>query len=206
MNFAEKLQYLRKLNNLTQEELGKQLGVTGSNVNRYEKGLSFPKLPTVVKIAKIFQISLDSLLDLETETNKQTRKIKQYQATLAPYALIRYNEEENVYNIFVKKYLYNDLYVIDKSGKLYDNEGFLIPDDYIDKEHFNCITADKLFVDEIMKAAKNNQRFLKAELEKVYNNAVTLQFMQILGQTAEKMTTDEQYALEVKKKALLDNF
>jgi len=59
--FAERLKELREENNMTQEQLGKLLNVTKQAISSYEKGENEPSLDTLVKIAEIFNVSLDYL-------------------------------------------------------------------------------------------------------------------------------------------------
>ena len=52
------IKYLRLLNNMSQEELGKRVGVQRAAINKYEKG-SVTNIPltTIEKIAKVFDVS-----------------------------------------------------------------------------------------------------------------------------------------------------
>lgn len=58
----ERLRQLREEKEWTQEQLGEILNVSGATVNRYEKGLRNPAPETLIKLAEIFNISLDYLL------------------------------------------------------------------------------------------------------------------------------------------------
>lgn len=53
---------LRNEFNLTQEELGKIVGQTKSNISKYETGALEPGNDTLIKIAKYFNVSLDYLM------------------------------------------------------------------------------------------------------------------------------------------------
>mgnify|MGYP002677973990 CR=1 FL=1 len=52
----------RKLLNLTQEELSNKLGGSKNLVSNYENGISTPDIYTLVKLADIFDITLDELV------------------------------------------------------------------------------------------------------------------------------------------------
>lgn len=65
MTYGEKLIQLRKNANLTQAELGEQLGVTAQAVSKWEHDVSEPDLGTMRKLAMIFGISVDDFLDSE---------------------------------------------------------------------------------------------------------------------------------------------
>ena len=62
MEFNEKLQELRRQKGLTQEELGKRLGVTNKAVSKWEVGETTPDITVLEPLAKIFQVTVDELL------------------------------------------------------------------------------------------------------------------------------------------------
>jgi len=53
---------LRENNNLTQEELAKNLGITRASLSHYETSRREPDYETLTKIADYFQVSLDYLM------------------------------------------------------------------------------------------------------------------------------------------------
>ena len=59
------LKYLRSERNLTQEDLGKMLGVSRQAVLNWENGITNPDWDMVMKIVEIFHVSLDFLFDIE---------------------------------------------------------------------------------------------------------------------------------------------
>lgn len=65
LKIADNIRFFRKANNLTQEELSKQLGGSKNLVSNYENGISTPDIYTLVKLADIFDISLDELIGRE---------------------------------------------------------------------------------------------------------------------------------------------
>ncbi|MCY6958900.1 helix-turn-helix domain-containing protein [Clostridium brassicae] len=60
--FGDILKDLREDREMTQEELGKLLCVTKQAVYTYEKGENEPTMDALIKIADIFDVSLDYLL------------------------------------------------------------------------------------------------------------------------------------------------
>lgn len=62
---ADNIRFFRKANNLTQEELSKQLGGSKNLVSNYENGISTPDIYTLVKLADIFDITIDELVGRE---------------------------------------------------------------------------------------------------------------------------------------------
>lgn len=61
--FGERLKYLRINDGLTQEELGKKLGVTKMVVSNWELNKGTPNYDMLKKIADIFGVSIDYLLE-----------------------------------------------------------------------------------------------------------------------------------------------
>lgn len=60
---AQNIRYYRKQLGLTQEELANKLSGKKSLVSNYENGYSTPDIFTLCKLAKIFDISLDELVE-----------------------------------------------------------------------------------------------------------------------------------------------
>ncbi len=65
LKIANNIRFFRKANILTQEELSKQLGGSKNLVSNYENGISTPDIFTLVKLADIFDITLDELVGRE---------------------------------------------------------------------------------------------------------------------------------------------
>jgi transcriptional regulator with XRE-family HTH domain len=60
--FPERIKEERKKRKLTQEDMAEKLNITRPAYTMYETGKSQPSLETAVKIADIFQVSLDYLV------------------------------------------------------------------------------------------------------------------------------------------------
>ena len=67
-SFGEKLKELRRKMGLSQDALGEKIGIHGRHVGKYEVGKALPNADTVIKIAKLFNVSIDYLL-LDEESN-----------------------------------------------------------------------------------------------------------------------------------------
>ena len=63
---ANQIRYLREQRNLTQADLAKKLGLTRSSVNAWEMGVSTPSVQYVIELAKIFQVSTDYILGVNS--------------------------------------------------------------------------------------------------------------------------------------------
>lgn len=64
---AERLYILRKEMNITQEAASKELGISLNSYCRYEKNEREPNAPTLVKMARFYNVSLDYLVGLKDE-------------------------------------------------------------------------------------------------------------------------------------------
>lgn len=56
---------LRKKHKYTQEELAKKLGVTRQTIISIEQGKYIASLPLALKIAKIFEVPVEEIFELE---------------------------------------------------------------------------------------------------------------------------------------------
>ena len=77
MRFADKLIQLRKAKGLSQEDLADSLGVTRQAVSRWEQGYTFPDLPNLQRIMKVFDVSADYLIcdDYAEEEHHDNRPV-----------------------------------------------------------------------------------------------------------------------------------
>ena len=65
MKMSERIKNLRVQNGFTQSQLGKAIGVTKVSISGYESGNRIPELNTVIKLADIFEVSMDYLIGRE---------------------------------------------------------------------------------------------------------------------------------------------
>ena len=68
MEIGTKLHQLRKLSGMTQEQLAEKLNVSRQTVSKWESGATMPDLDSIMKISRLFHVSLDELL-LEGKAN-----------------------------------------------------------------------------------------------------------------------------------------
>ena len=57
-----KIQILRKENNLIQQDLAEKLGVSNKSISKYERGEREPDFNTLKKLSNIFNVSIDYIL------------------------------------------------------------------------------------------------------------------------------------------------
>ena len=62
--FSINLRFYRRKKGLSQESLAERLGVSTRTIQFLESGTNLPSLSLAIKIAKVFEISLDELLGL----------------------------------------------------------------------------------------------------------------------------------------------
>lgn len=67
MIFADKLTQLRKKSGWSQEDLANQMGVSRQSVSKWEGAQSIPDLDKMIKLSKMFGVSIDYLLKDEIE-------------------------------------------------------------------------------------------------------------------------------------------
>ena len=78
---------------MSQALLAKKLDVTRSSVNAWEMGLSTPTTQYVVAMAKLFHVSTDYLLGLESKTSINLDGYTQQETELL-YSLIQYFDNQ----------------------------------------------------------------------------------------------------------------
>ena len=67
---------LRKEKGMTQLELAEKMGVTDKAVSKWERDLSFPDINSIPKLAEIFEVSVDDLMQIKTDTKENIGKNK----------------------------------------------------------------------------------------------------------------------------------
>ena len=82
MKFNEKIIMLRINKNLSQEDLGNELGVARQTISKWELGETTPEMDKLIKMSEIFEITLDDLIkdtepniDKNNDNNTNTQKL-----------------------------------------------------------------------------------------------------------------------------------
>jgi len=68
MDFAQKLQAVRKNRGLSQEDMAQRIGVSRQAVAKWEAGLAYPDIGNLIALSDLFKISLGRLLREESDT------------------------------------------------------------------------------------------------------------------------------------------
>ena len=71
MSLGKVIRKYRKLRNMTQEEMAGRLGVTAPAVNKWENENSYPDIMLLAPIARLLDISLDTLLSFREELTEE---------------------------------------------------------------------------------------------------------------------------------------
>ena len=71
-----KIKDFRIKKGLSQKDLAKQLGIAPNTYNQYEKNKRQPDLKTLQDIADYFEVTIDDLIDNDTNFSKKQRAIK----------------------------------------------------------------------------------------------------------------------------------
>lgn len=105
--FSDKVKKLRKEKGWSQDEFAAKIGVQGRHIGKYENGSTMPNSETVIKMAKVFEVSTDYLL-LEEVNASPTSKIRD-QALLKEFEIVdQMNEKDrevikSLIDAFIKK-------------------------------------------------------------------------------------------------------
>lgn len=62
LNIGERITQLRKQKNLSQDELAKKTGVSRTIIGNYERNTNTPSIEVIIKLANVFNVSLDFLI------------------------------------------------------------------------------------------------------------------------------------------------
>ena len=65
MSLGENLQFLRKKENITQEQLAEQLGVSRQSISKWESDTAYPEMEKLLQLCKLFQCTMDDLMQKE---------------------------------------------------------------------------------------------------------------------------------------------
>lgn len=68
--FGNMVAALRKEKGMTQLELAEKMGVTDKAVSKWERDLSFPDIQSIPRLAEIFHVTIDELIQAKSETKE----------------------------------------------------------------------------------------------------------------------------------------
>ena len=91
---------LRQEIGMTQSQLANQLCVSHQMISRYENGSTLPDITTLIKLCRVFQVSLDCLCGLEDSS--KAALIKQLTDTYSPKSHRSFSILQKEYESFLK--------------------------------------------------------------------------------------------------------
>ena len=122
MEISKCIKDARQNNNISQESLAEQLGVSRQTISSWENGKSYPDLVSIIKISDIFNISLDKMLK---EDKKLVNNMQEKMDTVK-------SNKSIVFTILFAIIIFGGIYLIQtfvdipKIDNLYLNIGVLI--------------------------------------------------------------------------------
>ena len=72
IELANRLYEYRKQSGLSQEELAEKLGISRQSVSKWERAESCPDTDNLIELAKVYNVSIDELLNTNKEIKKET--------------------------------------------------------------------------------------------------------------------------------------
>ena len=77
IEIADRLVKLRKKNGLSQEELADKLGLSRQAVSKWERAESSPDTDNLICLAKLYNVSLDDLLQTSQDVEEIAEDVKE---------------------------------------------------------------------------------------------------------------------------------
>ena len=114
MNFSDNLIKLRKGKSWSQEDLAEKLGISRQAVSKWEVGTSKPDIDNVIKISKLFEVSIDELVNneiIKTEAISINVIYKFAMLFTITQAELQYKELDNYHYVITS---YNNNNIIEK--------------------------------------------------------------------------------------------
>jgi transcriptional regulator with XRE-family HTH domain len=155
---AARLKWLRESKRLGQKEVASEIGISLNGLQKFEYNESNPKIDTLIKVARYFEVSTDFLLGLNDETDELSKLRKnfvKYKDKLDRFEGNRHSISAKLYNVREDQYRYSDI-----SDK-YNEEHYVLLDKqikelqeqlaYYDHNYYeNKMILDKFIIDYLL--------------------------------------------------------
>ena len=106
--FSVRLKNLRKRNKWTQQELASKIGVTKETLYRYEKNQLPPSYDSAVRLADLFQVSIDYLMGwTDYPTSKDMKEKEKIEEKIR---LLKKEQRKKLFEI-LKSWIYGEIFV-----------------------------------------------------------------------------------------------
>lgn len=119
MKLGEQIKKLRIAKNLTQSELSRRVNVTKATISAYENDTRQPSYRVLIKIAQLFNVSIDNLLGYSSKYVIDVTDLNQHQ--------------RNTIGEIVKMYKMQN-YICEKHNYLYDIAEEMVRDNNHEKD------------------------------------------------------------------------
>ena len=101
MKFSDKLANLRKVNNLSQEQLADKLNVSRQSVSKWESGDTYPDMAKMIQMCEILNCTLPDLMDDGTFSDEYKTKEKENKNSFSSYLKNFLDYITKTYNMFI---------------------------------------------------------------------------------------------------------
>ena len=102
MEIKDALKKARTDNNFTQQKLAEKLNISSQSVSKWENGLSLPNIEEIIKIADIYNMSIDDLVGIKSKFGKL--KFNEFLGSLRKkYTSITIETGNEIYNFLNEK-------------------------------------------------------------------------------------------------------
>lgn len=115
---GERIKNVRELNGFTQSSLAKKLGISRSAVNAWELGISVPSAQYLIALSKLFNISSDYLLELNSKETVDISSLTDEEKQIIYYLLSYYKKYGDTLRNFNKQVKANCNAIKDVSEKI----------------------------------------------------------------------------------------
>ena len=91
---AERIQELRTSYNMSQAQLATRLGISRNAVNMWEMSLTYPSLNYLIELAKVFRVSTDYILGIETKQSIDISDLDKQQLEIINKILLYFRDKQ----------------------------------------------------------------------------------------------------------------
>lgn len=104
---GERIQYLRCEKGLTQEQLGKELGLSTKTISFYEQERNVPDTLMIIRMAQYFNVTSDFILGLTNNRRPlDEKKAKNDDLFVIPHKLAKKKKARDEYQVILDYLLY----------------------------------------------------------------------------------------------------
>lgn len=104
---GEYLKKLRTENNLSQEKLGEKLGLSRQSISKWEQGNAAPDIENIMKLAKLYNVSVESILNGEEDKKEEITEKTAPEASSAETEAAKTNPPKESNNKHEKKKIHH---------------------------------------------------------------------------------------------------